>query len=325
MESEWTILLPTRPQPDTIVAIFLLKMFGNTRFPGIEHTRIEVNPMAPTESFDALEAKHILAIDLGGGPLDHHGTDRCASELVADLLKISGNPALAKMLAYAKRDDAFGKGTVSSDPLDRAFGLSGLIASLNKQFPGQAQKIVEIILPLLEAHYDASHKHLIELPAAVEEKKRSGEYTEVHVKQGGKHLKVAFVISDEPGMVTYLRSFQGPRADIVVQKSEQGNRICIVTRQERKVKLAVVAALIRMKEAELRGVKLPENSSYWSQDGKISELPMWYVDPATNSILNVGTPADDSPIPWSEIQRLVSKGLAIELIKAKGPFEQSSS
>lgn len=313
MENEWTILLPTRPQPDTIVAIFLLKTFGKERFQGIEHASVEVNPTAPSESFEVLTAKRILPIDLGGGPLDHHGTDRCASELVADFINISDNPALAKMLAYAKRDDAFGKGTVSSDPLDRAFGLSGLIASLNKQFPGQAQKVVEIVLPLLEAHYDASHKHLIELPAAVEEKKRTGEYAEEQVTQNGKRLKIAFVVSDEPGMVTYLRSFQGPRADVVVQRSEKGNRICIVTRQERNVQLAAVAALIRMREAELRNIKLPEDSSYWSQDGKVAELPMWYVDPATNSILNVGASADDTLIPWDEMQRLVSKGLAIEL------------
>ena len=315
MESEWTILLPTRPQPDTIVAIFLLKTFGTTRFLGIEHVRVEVNPNAPNESFEVLTTKRILPIDVGGGPFDHHGTSYCASELVAGLLKISDNPALAKMLAYAKRDDAFGKGTVSSDPLDRAFGLSGLIASLNKQFPGQAQKIVETVLPLLAAHYDASHKHLIELPAAIEEKKRTGEYTETQVTQGDKRLKVSFVVSDEPGMVTYLRSFQGPRSDVVVQKSEKGNRICIVTRQERKVQLAAVAALIRMREAELRGITLPENSAYWSQDGKIAELHMWYVDPATNSVLNVGTATDDTLISWDEIQRLVSRGLAIELKK----------
>ncbi|KKQ34543.1 MAG: hypothetical protein US50_C0044G0001, partial [Candidatus Nomurabacteria bacterium GW2011_GWB1_37_5] len=55
----------------------------------------------------------------------------------------------------------------------------------------------------------------IELPATIEEKKRTGEYTETRVMQGDKHLKISFVVSDEPGMVTYLRSFQGPRADVV--------------------------------------------------------------------------------------------------------------
>ncbi len=311
MKSTWTILLPTRPQPDTIVAIFLLKTFGNERFPGIENIRVEVNPDAPTDSFEDLTAKKIVPIDVGGGPLDHHGTDSCASELVADLLHIRDNPAIARLLAYAKRDDAFGKGTSSSDPIDRAFGLSGLIASLNKQYPGEAHKIVEIVLPLLEAHYHASHEHHFELPATVEEKKQKGEYTEAFVHQGNMRLKIAFVVSDKPAMVTYLRSYKGPHADVVVQKNEGRNRVCIVTRQERQVNLSAVAALIRLREAELRGVLLPEKSAYWAQDGKIDELSMWYVDPATNSILNVGASEADTLIPWEELQRLVRQGLEI--------------
>jgi len=311
MENAWTILIPTRPQPDTIVAAFLLKTFGGDRFSGIENIRIEVNPDAPTDSFDALIAKKTIPLDVGGGPLDHHGKDRCTSELVADFLKVKDSPTLAKLLAYAKRDDAQGKGTTSNDPIDRAFGLSGLIASLNKQYPGGAQKIVEIVLPLLEAHYHASHEHHVELPAAVEEKKRSGDYTEAFANQGNMRLKIAFVVSDKPAMVTYLRSYQGPRADVVVQKNEGRNRVCVVTRQERRVNLAAVAALIRLREAELRAVPLPENSAYWAQDGKVRELPMWYVDPATNSILNVGAPDADTRIPWEELQRLVRQGLEV--------------
>lgn len=311
MQDTWTILLPTRPQPDTIVAIFLLKTFGNERFPGIENNKIQVNPDTPTETFDELVARKILPIDIGSGPLDHHGTGECASELVADLLHIRDDPAIARLLTYAKRDDAFGKGTSSNDPIDRSFGLSGLIASLNKQYPGEAHKIVEIVLPLLEAHYRASQEHHFELPADVEKKKQQGEYTEAFAHQGNMRLKIAFVISDKPSMVTYLRSYKGPRADVVVQKNEGRNRVCIVTLQERHVNLSAVAALIRLREAELRNVSLPENSAYWAQDGKIAELPMWYVDPATNSILNVGAPEADALISWEEMQRLVCQGLEI--------------
>ena len=311
MQNPWTILLPARPQPDTIAAILLLRLFGGERFVGIENFAVEIRPDAPIETFDELIAKHILPIDVGGGPLDHHGTEQCASELVADLLGVRNNPALAKLLGYAKRDDALGKGTMSDDPLDRAFGLSGLIASLNKQYPKQAQRVVESVLPLLEAHYRASHEHLVELPVIVNKKKLDGDYTEALVRQGTKRLKVAFVISDTPAMVTYLRSFQGPRADVVVQKSSEGNRVCVVTRQERKINLAIAAALIRLREAELRHIVLPEKTSYWSRDGKIAELPMWYVDPATNSILNVGGPEADTLIPWEDLKRLVSRGLEL--------------
>lgn len=316
MERSWTILVPTRPQPDTIVAIFLLKTFGGERFPGIENFKVEVNPDAPAESFEELTAKKIIPLDVGGGPLDHHGTESCTSELVADLLHIRDNPAIARLLEYAKRDDAFGKGTSSSDPIDRAFGLSGLIASLNKQYPGEAHKIIQIVLPLLEAHYRASQEHHVELPVEVEKKKKSGEYTEAFVHQGGMRLKIAFVVSDKPSMVTYLRSYKGPHADVVVQKNEGRNRVCIVTRQERHVNLSAVAALIRLREAELRDIPLPEKSAYWAEDGKIDELGMWYVDPATTSILNVGAPEADTRIPWEELQRLVRRGLEVAPVKA---------
>jgi len=313
VENSWTIIIPARPQPDTIVAIFLLKTLGAERFPGIEHFKIEVNPDAPKESFEELLQKKVLLLDIGGGPLDHHNTGSCTSELVADLLHIRDNPAIAKLLAYARRDDVFGKGTSSSDPIDRAFGLSGLIASLNKRYPNDPQKIIETVLPLIEAHYHSSHEHHFELPAAVEEKKKRGEYTEAFVHQRGARLKVAFVVSDKPAMVTYLRSYKGPHADVVVQRSEKSNRICIVTRQERKLNLSAVAALIRLREAELRSITLPEESGYWAKEGKVAELPMWYVDPATNSILNVGGADADTFIPWEEMQRLVCRGL--EMIK----------
>jgi hypothetical protein len=312
MKGNLTIVVPTRPQPDTLVAIFLLKTFGKERFPGIETALVEVNPSLPSEPFETHLEKGILPIDIGGGPFDHHSSGDCASELVARLLAVSDDPSIAKLLAYAKRDDAFGKGTVSVDPLDRAFGLSGLIASLNKQYPKNPQRIIDIVLPLLEAQYLASREHHVELPREVEEKKRKGHYTETNVRQGNKKFKVAFVVSDKPAMPTYLRAYQGARADVVVQRSEEGNRVCILTKQDRGVNLSLVAALIRLREAELRNITLPDDRAYIMQDGKINELPMWYVDPATKSILNVGNgPQDDSAIPWEEMKKIVPQGLEI--------------
>jgi len=93
-----TIVLPTRPQPDTIVAIFLLKKFGQEQFPGISGATITVNP-------SATKTEGHLLIDVAGGELDHHGTDKCATELVADKLQISDNPELRNLIAYARRDD----------------------------------------------------------------------------------------------------------------------------------------------------------------------------------------------------------------------------
>ncbi len=101
-----TIVLPTRPQPDTIVAIFLLQKFGEHLFPGVTSATVTVNPVAEP-------APGHLLIDVAGGELDHHGTDLCATELVAKKLNIADNPELRNLIAYARRDDTQRKGTVS--------------------------------------------------------------------------------------------------------------------------------------------------------------------------------------------------------------------
>lgn len=307
------ILIPTRPQPDTVVAIFLLKTFGREKFPGIEQAAVEIRPtLAEGDTFEVLLTKGILALDLGGGALDHHGKTECTTELVASYLGVKKNPELARLVAYASRDDKEGKGTLSTDAIDRAFGLSGLIASLNKAHANNPNFIVQSVLPLLEAHYVSARQHHVELPAEVESKKKSGHYEARTLSQRGKNLLMACVVSDKPAMPTYLRSAQGPHADVVVQKSENTNHVCIVSRQERKIDLSKVAALIRMREAELAGTSLREDEAYLEQTGRIEEVPFWYFDPMTNSVLNGGAHSRDvapSGIEWEELKQIVHVGL----------------
>ena len=42
-----TIILPVRPQPDTIAAIFVLKEFGEEKFPGIGLAKVEFCSLPP--------------------------------------------------------------------------------------------------------------------------------------------------------------------------------------------------------------------------------------------------------------------------------------
>src|SRR3989344_3874753 len=208
-----SILIPTRPQPDTVVAIFLLKSFGKEKFPGIEHAVVAVRPtLPPGDTFETLLKQNIVAIDLGGGALDHHGKDHCTTELVAQYLGVDKDPSLA-----------------------------GLIASLNKLHTGNPDLVVSSVLPLLEAHYVSARQHHVELPQEVAQKKKEGNYEERPVSQKGKKLLMVCVVSDKPSMPTYLRSQQGPHADIVVQKMEATNHVCILSRQERKIDLSKIA------------------------------------------------------------------------------------
>ena len=76
-------------------------------------------------------------------------------------------------MAYAERDDKHGLGTISNDMLDKAFGLSGLISSMNRNVDDH-QEVVRIILPLLDSHIAEEIKRTEELPREFEQKLKDG-------------------------------------------------------------------------------------------------------------------------------------------------------
>lgn len=298
-----TITIPTRPQPDTLVAIFILKQFGRETYPGIVDARVSVVPNpTPKDS--------TLLLDVGGGELDHHGSDVCATELVIKKLKLEDDKSLRQLVAYARRDDTQGKGTISNDPLDRAFGLSGLVASLNKQFPDNPQYIVDTILPLLAAHhYNTNLQHNV-FPKLVTDLKEQQKF-HVRTVEQKKKLKVAFVESDETGLPGYLRSNGGGNHRVVVQKRSSGH-VNILTKQQPKIDLAELAALLRVQEANAQDLSLTDELAL-TKPGTHNEVTNWYYDPATNSLLNGGSTPDAvaaTAIDWKILQAIVAHALS---------------
>lgn len=303
-----SIFIPSRPQPDTIVAIFLLKTFGKELFPGIEKATVEVSSNPENKIPDG-----VLALDVGGGELDHHKKIPAVtcSELVAHKLGIEENPAIAKLLEYSRRDDMAGKGTVSSDPLDKAFGLSGLVSALNKTRPNDASGIVIDVLPLLEGHYLEEVQRTVELPKELEKKKVEGKVDIFEVHQRDKKLNVVILESDNTSMPGFLRSQIGGKFDVVVQRMASGHTN-ILTRPTKRVDLRSLALVIRLEEANQSGMQMKDDSRYLSQPGKITEVSNWYYDTATNSIQNGGAnPKDTLPtrIDAFSMRKLVEVGL----------------
>lgn len=315
-----SIVIPTRPQPDTIVAIFLLKAFGKVRYRGVENAQIDVLSDLPEgETPESLEKQGILPVDVGGSRLDHHNKGTTASQLVADDLGVGNNPALVKVLQYAERDDKYGTGTISQDTLDRAFGLSGLIAALNKILPAEPGKVVEYVIPLLTAHYLEERKRTEDLPKEFEEKLRDGKAEILQARHKGKKMTVVVIQADSPSLTGWLRSSKGPKADVVVQKNESGY-VNVTTRQMKMIDLRWTAALLRQGEedARARGQKLPE--WYLMKPGRIDEVPEWYYDRATNSLLNGGIiqkGIEPTAISFSLIKEIVIASLEVAIEKRK--------
>lgn len=310
-----TICIPTRPQPDTIVAIYLLKTYGKEILPHIETATYKIlSQLEPEKTeFDYLQ-QGILLLDVGGGNLDHHSKKEqtTASALVAEFLQIERNKTIEKMLAYAKRDDFYGKGTQSDDPLDKAFGLSGLIAVLNKQYEHDIAKVIDIVLILLEAHHYQEKKRVEEFPIEIQQLKKEGKFEEVEVKHKNNTLKVCFIESDNVGLPGYLRAVDGGRFDIVVQRRSTGH-VNILTKPLKKPDLRKVAEGIRVEEYSLKYNKKPETIDRFQSIARIEEVPEWYYDTATNSLQNGGVNPKGTgatKIDWSSIKTIVKNMLA---------------
>lgn len=280
------IVIPSSLHPDTLLAIFLLKKFGVQKYPGIQDATIEIQQALPSgETIDSLHKKGMLALDIGGGPLDHHKKDNILSELVAQDLGIQGDPALAKLLFYAKRDDQHGVGTISTDQIDRTFGLSGIISAVNKT-ANNLEEVLQAIFPIFQAHYLEEQKRTKELPLEFQKNMENGKAEILEEKHKGNKIKIIVLQSDNVSMAGWLKSSIGMKADVVCLRKDSGYTN-ILTKQSKRIDLRWLVAYLRDEEVKLsQGKKLP--ISYLMTPGKISEVPEWYYDRATNSILNGG-------------------------------------
>jgi hypothetical protein len=309
-----TIITPTRPQADTLVAIYLIKKYGNTRFPGVNSAIIRIYPTPPEQNEEEIEKQGILLFDLGGGRFDHHGKKpvTTCSALVMEYLDAAEDPTVRKLLDYAYRDDTEGKGTLSTDTLDRAFGLSGLIAALNKKYETNPSKVIDIVLPLLDAHHEEEIKRFEIFPQEIQLLQSTHKFQELKIKQKNKNLKVALFESDNPGLPGFLRSQLGGRYDIVVQRKITGHTN-ILTRPTKWPDIRRLAALIRYEELQyLPHIFHPYQLRDLSSTGRMDDIPQWYFDPATNSIQNGGIHPGDIPatnIAWGSFIDICKKGL----------------
>ena len=255
-----------------------------------------------------IQAGEIL-IDVGTGPYNHHGkkNQTTASLLVAQDLGIDRDPSLSKLLRYTERDDKFGLGTISKDPLDKTFGLSGLVSSMNKEYPDDPDKVVNTIIPLLDAHYLQENRRIVELPKIFDELSKNGKIKEVKLQD----FKAILVESDNVSLPGFLRAQAGGQYDIVVQKRSSGH-VNILSRPQKnreKILLERLAAVIRTSEIYSETGKESEKTyEELSAPGKINEVPNWYYDPATNSIQNGGISIDSTPptkIPWEHFSEII--------------------
>lgn len=314
------IIVPTRAQADTTVAVYLLVKYGETLFPGVSSASIEVIPMLQAgTTFEQALARGELLIDLAGGLFDHHGKAEktTVSEMIAKELKIFTDPSIQKMLGYAKRDDFYGKGTISNDPLDRAFGLSALLTVLNKKYASDPVQTFTIVLPLLAAHHEEELRRTKEMPQELKDKLANGKAETFNVVQRDKNLKVLIIETDNPSMAGYVRSQMGGAYDVAALWLSSGH-LNVLTRPMKKVDLRSLIVLLRTEELTRKGIDSQVTPEMLAVTGRVEEIPEWYYDPATNSLQNGGIVPGDVPatkITKFDTRKLLELGLSERLWK----------
>jgi len=176
-------------------------------------------------------------------------------------------------------------------------------------------------LPLIEAHYLEEKKKIEELPREFEEKLKEGKAEIFEVKQEKKKLKVVVLESNNLSMAGWLKSSEGVKADVVCQKVSSGY-VNILTKPLKRVDLRWLAAYLRNEEAKLRGRRLRYLTPDLMQPGKIPEVPEWYYDRATNSVLN-GGPNPKGILPTSIFLERI-KEILKEALSQKSPEKKVS-
>lgn len=323
-----TIITHPHFQADTLVALAILAYLGEAKYPGISEAPIKLlSELLESNKANELEAKGIMVLDMGGGKFDHHRESRsqekeCLTDLVIRDLEIKDNPIIEKIRRYAKRDDLEGKGTLSNDVIDRAFGLSGLIQNLNRRHSGNPNRIIQIVLPLLEAHlWEEDQRHTV-FPAEFRRAQEAGKIKEFTAFQGKKLVRIAMIESDVIGMVGFLRANSKIKADIVVQRLSSGHTN-IITNQSREIELKGVIATLRIEEARKKRIpfdEIPKKSLY--NKGKLAGLEEWYYDTAANSIQNGGIRPETAPptsLSLEEIKKILESSLEYSHLAEKYP------
>lgn len=298
-----TIAIFPKIQADTATAVYLLKNFGEKLFPGIKDAKVVFWTAPPTDKTPAeYEREGYLLLDLGGR-FDHHLANRtsgnrteCLSTLVATALGMDKSPVIKKLLAWAKRDDLEGKGTVSADPLDRAFGLSGIIMNLNREFAQEPEKTLNIVTTIIGVHVSEEYRRNIELPKEWETLNANGLAKEFASRQGSADLKCAFAKTDNAALAGFLRAAH--KFDVVVIRRTTGH-LSIVTRQERSLDLRPVIASLRVQEALKKGLAVNPQDPQLLSPGKFPGIDEWYYDDAANTLQNGGV--NPQGIPPSQL------------------------
>lgn len=292
------ILTHKRPHFDEILAIWLLRLFGRKKYPGIENATIIFGGRGGEkyEGKDAnqWEAEGVLCIGVGGGKFDEHPgifssgfSGKCASDLVAEDLGVQADPALAQLLRFAHNSDLRAGGN--------PFDLASTIKAMHDACQNQDQEVINWAFAGIEAKYIQQMEF-----CEAQEVLANSSVIDLNVF-GKNNLKLVYGKTNNS---QFSKAAISAGAAVVVQMDLMGN-VQIFTNHKKKVSLGLVAVEIRRAECEKRG--LPVSNNLDAEGG----ADYWYYHLDGQMLLNGSHTCSEKPTALSlaEIVAIVQKNI----------------
>lgn len=285
-----TIVTHERPHLDEIVAIWLLRKFGEQMFPGIDTAKVvfwKTGGVTPDgRTAEEYEADGVLLVGVGGGQFDEHPTTNgerkqgdCAATLIAKAIGVEDDPALELLLKYVVDNDTKGAG----HPLD----IAHLATLLHQRYPNNPEKVMEWVTEGIEAKYREQYEFWT---LTREEYERVAEVEEVWGPDG-RTLTMVTVVSDSEQMSKFAR-FRG--AAVVIQKRSSGN-VQIFTNKRFGLVLYDVAQMLRLAEQETKSNVVTTDWKTLAAEGKVEGAEEWFFHEKLQALLNGSSTAKDVP------------------------------
>lgn len=314
-----TIVTHEWPHFDEIVAIWLLRKFGEEKFPGIGTAKIvfwnQGGDTPDGRTAEEYEVDGVLLIGVGGGRFDEHPAmngerkhGECAATLIAKALGVTDDPSLELLLKYVVDNDTKSAG----HPLD----IAHLATLLYQRYPKNPEKVTEWVMEGIETKYQ---EQVSFWTLTKEEYERSAEVEEVQSPRG-QTITMVTVVSDSQQIAKFAR-FRG--AAVVIQKQPSGN-VQIFTNQKLGLTLYDVAQMLRLAEQEAKGNVVTSDWKTLASEGKVEGAEEWFFHEKLQALLNGSSTAKGVPptrLSLDIIKEIVRIGINPDTFESQRSFE----
>lgn len=266
------------PHFDEALAIYFLKNYGSSFFPGVENASVEtwgegkmLSEYHNKTANDLLNEQKMLCVGIGSGMFDEHvNKDFSCAHLIARYLEIIDLPELQRILNICKRVDHDGK-SMSSD-------LHSLMKDGYDYFNYGDEGTQEVL--------DWATKGIVfQIHGQMKFFQGSHEFEKNGKIINGGPFKIALVKSDNYKIAKWTRYSQGS-PEIIIQKTSSGNtQIYTGPKISKTFQMRDLVRIVRMMELQKRKKVVPE----WQileKEGNIPECGWWYYYKIGEQLLN---------------------------------------